>query len=263
MEYKISLPLKPKVIKKDDNHAIFEIDNCYPGYGITIGNAFRRVLLSSLSGAAITAVKIKGVSHEFSTMPNVLEDVIQIILNLKQIRFKLNADINEMKVELKINGEKEVKAKDIKVTSEIEVINKDAHIATLTSPKAKLEMEIEIGTGLGYVPVEQRRKEKLEIGAIALDAMYTPIKKVNYEVENMRVGDKTDFNRVKIDIETDGSIEPEKAFDRAANILLEQFGVFATENIAGIENAGVNSSKAGQSGSGKIKKAKITKKTKK
>lgn len=227
MEHKISLPLKPKIIKKGDNHAIFEIDNCYPGYGITIGNAFRRVLLSSLSGAAITAVKIKGASHEFSTLPHVLEDVIQIILNLKQVRFKVNADVDEIRVELKISGEKEVKAKDIKVTSEVEIINKDAHIATLTSPKAKLEMEIEISTGLGYIPVEQRKKEKLGIGAIALDAIYTPIKRVNYEVENMRVGDKTDFNRVKIDIETDGSIEPEEAFDGAVNILLEQFGVFA------------------------------------
>jgi DNA-directed RNA polymerase subunit alpha len=260
MEHKISLPLKPKVIKKGDNHAIFEIDNCYPGYGITIGNAFRRVLLSSLSGAAVTAVKIKGVSHEFSTIPHVLEDVIQIILNLKQVRFKVNAEITEMKVELKASGEKEIKAKDIKVTSEVEIINKDAHIATLTSPKAKLEMEIEIGTGLGYVPLEQRRKEKLEIGAIALDAIYTPIKRVNYEIENMRVGDKTDFNRVRIDIETDGSIEPEKAFDKAANILLEQFGVFATE-----EKVKESHSVAGHpKGEKKPKKAdKTAKKTKK
>ena len=232
MEYKISLPLKPKIIKKGENSAVFEIDNCYPGYGITIGNAFRRVLLSSLSGAAIVAVKIKGVSHEFSTIPYVLEDVIQIILNLKQVRFKVNADINEIWVGLKANGEKEIKAKDIKITSEIEVINKDAHIATLTSPKAKLEMEIKIGTGLGYVPVEEKKKEKLEIGAIALDAIYTPIKRVSYEIENMRVGDKTDFNRVKIDIETDGSIDPEQAFNSAANILIEQFGVFATVSTA-------------------------------
>jgi DNA-directed RNA polymerase subunit alpha len=229
MEYKISLPIKPKIIKKGESSAIFEIDNCYPGYGITIGNAFRRVLLSSLSGAAIVAVKIKGVSHEFSTIPHVLEDVIQIILNLKQVRFKVNADINEIWIDLKASGEKEIKAKDIKTTSEIEVINKDAHLATLTSPKAKLEMEIKIGTGLGYVPVEEKKKEKLEIGAIALDAIYTPIKRVNYEIENMRVGDRTDFNRVKIDIETDGSISPEEAFNRAANILIEQFGVFATE----------------------------------
>ena len=229
MEYKISLPLKPKVIKKSDNHAIFEIDNCYPGYGITIGNSFRRVLLSSLPGAAIVSVKIKGASHEFSTIPNVLEDVIQIILNLKQIRLKVHTDITSATAELKVGGEKEVKAKDIKTPADVEIMNKDAHIATLTSAKAKLEMEIEIGTGIGYVPVEQRGKQKLEIGAIALDAIYTPIKRVNYEIENMRVGDKTDFNRVKVDIETDGSITPEQAFNRASEILLEQFGVFAVE----------------------------------
>lgn len=256
MEYKISLPLKPKIIKKGDNRAIFEIDNCYPGYGITIGNAFRRVLLSSLSGAAITAVKIKGASHEFSTLPHVLEDVIQIILNLKQIRFKVNADIDELKIDLKVSGEKEVKAKDMKVTSEVEIINKDAHIATLTSPKAKLEMEIEISTGLGYIPVEQRKKEKLGIGVIALDAIYTPIKKVNYEVENMRVGDKTDFNRVKIDIETDGSIEPEEAFDRAVSILLEQFGVFAKVPTAVPTQVGTEGGK-------KVRVKKAVKKSKK
>jgi DNA-directed RNA polymerase subunit alpha len=230
MEYKIPLPLKAKIIKKSDNHAIFEIDNCYPGYGITIGNAFRRVLLSSLEGAAVTSVKIKGVSHEFSTIPNVLEDVIQVILNLKQVRFKVLAkEVFPIKVELKANGQKEVKAKDIKLTSDVEIINKDIHIATLTSPKAKLEMEIEIGTGLGYLPVEQRKKEKLEIGSIALDAIFTPIKKVNYEVENMRVGERTDFNKVKIDIETDGSINPEQAFIKTADILVEHFGVFASE----------------------------------
>lgn len=257
MEYKISLPLKPKIIKKGDNHAIFEIDNCYPGYGITIGNSFRRVLLSSLPGIAIVSIKIKGVSHEFSTIPNVLEDVVQIILNLKQIRFKANTDITSITAELKVSGEKEVKAKDIKTSSDIEVINKDAHIATLTSPKAKLEMEIEIGTGLGYVPVEQRGKQKLEIGAIALDAIYTPIKRVNYEIENMRVGDKTDFNRIKIDIETDGSMTPKQAFDMAATILLEQFGVFATAPVEVEIPAETKKSKA-------VKTAKkSTKKTKK
>lgn len=230
MEHKIPLPLKPKIIKKSENHAIFEIDNCYPGYGITIGNAFRRVLLSSLSGAAIIAVKIKGVSHEFSTIPNVLEDVVQIILNLKQVRFKLNVPelVSPIKIELKASGEKEVKAKDIKTFAEVEVLNKNTHIATLTNSKAKLEMEIEIGTGLGYVPVEERKREKLEIGSIALDALYTPVKKVNYEVENMRVGDRTNFNRVKIEIETDGSITPEEAFTKAADILVEHFAVFSS-----------------------------------
>jgi len=233
MEHKISLPLKPKIIKKGESHAIFEIDNCHPGYGITIGNAFRRVLLSSLSGVAITAVKIKGVSHEFSTIPNVAEDVVQIMLNLKQVRFKLNtpALASPLKIGLKASGEKEIKAKDIKATAEVEVLNKDTHIATLTNPKAKIEMEIEISTGLGYVPAEQRKKEKLEIGSIALDAIYTPIKKVNYEVENMRVGDRTDFNRVKIEIETDGSILPEEAFLKAADILVEHFAVFSSKKL--------------------------------
>ena len=230
MEHKIPLPQKAKVLKKEENRAVFEIDGCYPGYGMTLGNAFRRVLLSSLPGAAITSVKIKGVSHEFSTIPYVLEDVIHIILNLKQIRFKVNSPESlPLKIELKVNGEKQVKAKDIKLTSEIEIINKDAHIATLTDKKSKLEMEIEIQSGLGYVPVEQRKKEKLEIGAIAVDAIFSPIKKINYEIENMRVGDRTDFNRLSIDIETDGSINPEDAFKKAADILVDHFALFATE----------------------------------
>lgn len=225
---KIPLPQKPKITKKDKNRAIFEIDGCYPGYGMTLGNAFRRVLLSSLSGAAVTAVKIRGISHEFSTIPYVLEDVIQIILNLKQIRFRVNTqEALPIKIDLKVNGEKEVKAKDIKLTSELEIINKDTPIATLTDKKAKLEMEIEVDVGLGYVPVEQRKMEKLEIGSIAVDAIFTPIKKVNYEVENMRVGERTDFNRLKIDIETDGSLTPEEAFTKATNILVDHFEMFA------------------------------------
>jgi len=230
MEHKIPLPQKAKVAKKEENRAVFEIDGCYPGYGMTLGNAFRRVLLSSLPGAAITSVKIKGVSHEFSTIPHVLEDVIHIILNLKQIRFKANSPESlPLKIELKTSGEKEVKAKDIKLSSEIEIINKDAHIATLTDKKARLEVEIEIQGGLGYVPVEQRKKEKLEIGAIAVDAIFSPIKKINYEIENMRVGDRTDFDRLMIDIETDGSITPEDAFRKAADILVDHFTPFASE----------------------------------
>jgi DNA-directed RNA polymerase subunit alpha len=230
MEHKIPLPQKAKVAKKEENRAVFEIDGCYPGYGMTLGNAFRRVLLSSLPGAAITSVKIKGVSHEFSTIPHVMEDVIHIILNLKQIRFKVNSPESlPLKIELKASGEKEVKAKEIKLSSEVEIINKDAHIATLTDKKAKLDIEIEIQSGLGYVPVEQRKKEKLEIGAIAVDAIFSPIKKINYEIENMRVGDRTDFNRLMIDIETDGSIAPEDAFIKAADILVDHFTPFASE----------------------------------
>jgi len=230
MKYKILFPQKPKIIKKENNKAVFEIDGCYPGYGMTLGNAFRRVLLSSLPGAAVTSVKIKGASHEFSTIPYVLEDVIRIMLNLKQVRFRVNSlEALPLKVELKATGEKEIKAKDIKTTSEIEIINKDIHIATLTDKKAKLEMEIEVDGGLGYIPVEQRKKEKLEIGTIAIDAIFTPITKINYEIENMRVGERTDFNRLRIEIETDGSITPEEAFKKAADILVEHFQIFGSQ----------------------------------
>lgn len=218
----ISLPSTPKIIKSEKNKAVFEIEGCYPGYGMTLGNAFRRVLLSSLPGAAITAVKIKGVQHEFSTIPYVLEDVIQIILNLKQIRFKLYSD-QLTKASLRVKGEKEVKAGDIKTPADLEVINSEAHIATLTDKKAEIEMEMEIEPGLGYEPVERRKKEKQEIGKISLDAIFTPIRRVNYEVENMRVGDRTDYNRLRINIETDGSISPEEAFTAAAQILVDHF----------------------------------------
>ncbi len=225
METNILLPKPPKIIKKGENRAIFEIENCYPGYGMTLGTAFRRALLSSLPGAAVTSVKIKGVDHEFSTIPHVLEDVIQIILNLKQVRFKLYSD-GPVILSLKAKGEQKVKASNIKASSDVKVINKDTHIATLTDKKAEIEIEIEVDRGLGYMPVEQRKKEKLTIGSIAVDAIFSPIKRVNYEIENMRVGDRTDFNRLQIDIETDGSISPEEAFEKAARILVSHFTLF-------------------------------------
>lgn len=229
--HNIPLPQKPKINKLDANRAVFEIEGCYPGYGITLGNAFRRILLSSLSGAAVTGVKIKGAQHEFSTISGVAEDVIQIILNLKQVRFRLFSD-QQITLTLSAKGLKEIKAGDIKTTSEVEIINKDAHIATLTDKKADFEIEIKIEKGLGFVPVERRKKEKLEIGLIAVDAIFTPVRRANFEVENMRVGERTDFNRLKIDIETDGSITPEDAFLQAAQILVNQFSVFLeTEKI--------------------------------
>ncbi len=218
----ISLPQKPKYIKIDENSAKFEIEGCYPGYGTTLGNALRRVLLSSMPGAAITAVKIKGVSHEFSTIPNVLEDVIQIILNLKQVRFKLHSEETQ-KVTLKAKGQKEIKADMIDCPSQVEVINKDAHIATITNAKGEIEMEITIENGIGYVPVEQQERENKEVGVIAVDAIYTPIKRVNYAIENMRVGKKTDYEKITLEIVTDGSITPEESYAVAADILLEQF----------------------------------------
>ncbi|MFH0852497.1 MAG: DNA-directed RNA polymerase subunit alpha [bacterium] len=221
----IPLPQKPKVIEKQGNRAVFEIEGCYPGYGITLGNALRRVLLSSLVGAAATGFKIKGVQHEFSTIPGVIEDAIEIILNLKKIRFRYYGE-EPITVFLSAKGQKDVKAGDIKISSEIEVINKDAHIVSLSDKKAELEIEIKVEKGLGFVPVEKRRKEKLEIGMIAIDSFFTPVTKANFQVENMRVGEQTDFNRLKIEIETDGSISPEGAFIQAAKILVDQFGLF-------------------------------------
>lgn len=211
-----------------DNHGKFEILGCYPGYGATLGNAIRRVLLSSLSGVAARSVKIKGISHEFTTIPGVMEDIVQILLNLKQIRFKIHGD-EIVKVTLKAKGDGEVKAGDIKVPSSVEVMNPDHHIATLTDKKAELEMEIEVGTGIGYVPVEAREHEEREIGEIALDAIYTPIRRVNYEIENMRVGKRTDYDKVSIEVVTDGSVTPEEAFGRAIDILVGQFSALQSD----------------------------------
>ena len=220
----IPLPQKPKYISKDGHTGKFEIEGCYPGYGTTLGNALRRVLLSSLSGAAITSVKIKGVKHEFSTIPNVMEDVIGIILNLKQVRFRLFKD-ESVKVSLKAKGEKAISAASIECSSDVEVVNTDAHIATITSPKGEIEIEMEVESGIGYVPVEQQEREKKEVGTIALDAIYTPIKRVNYTISNMRVGKRTDFEKINLEITTDGSVTPEVAFSRAVDILVDQFSV--------------------------------------
>lgn len=225
----ITLPQNPKFIRISDKSGKFEIDGCYPGYGATLGNALRRVLLSSLSGSAITSVKIKGVTHEFSTLPNVLEDVIQIVLNLKKVRFK-NYNNEGGKVQLRIKGEKAINAEMIECPSGIEVVNGDAYIASITSPKGELEMEMEIGNGIGYVPVEQQEKNEKEIGVIAIDAIYTPMRRVNYTVDNMRVGKRTDFEKITLDIETDGSITPEEAFSRAVTILVDQFSIFLNIN---------------------------------
>lgn len=222
----IAIPQKSKFTKVDEKTGKFEIEGCYPGYGTTLGNALRRVLLSSLEGSAITSAKIKGATHEFSTIPGVLEDVIQIILNLKQVRFRLFRE-ESIRVTIKVKGEKEIKAGMIKCSSEIEVVNPDAYIATITSPKGELEIELEVGRGIGYVPVEQQERGEKEIGRIAIDAIYTPIRRVNYSVENMRVGKKTDYEKITLEISTDGSITPEEAFARAVAILVEQFSVLS------------------------------------
>jgi len=218
----ITLPKQPKVTKKEGNQATIEIEELYPGYGMTLGNAIRRVLLSSLPGSAVTFVKIKGVSHEFSTIPHVMEDAVDILLNLKQLRFVLHSNEPQV-VTVNVSGEKVVTGNDVKCPSQVEVVNKDLVIATLTDKKASFEMELTIESGLGYVPVEEKKQEKLDVGLIAIDAIFTPIRKINYTVEDMRVGDRTDFNKLKVDIETDGSIDPENAFYDAIDILVSQF----------------------------------------
>lgn len=227
----VSIPQKPRYVETGKNSGKFEIEGCYPGYGTTLGNALRRVLLSSLRGAAITSVKIKKVSHEFSTVPGVLEDVIQIIMNLKKVRFKLFGE-GPIKVSLKSKGEGPVTAKEIKCSADIEVVNPEQIIATVTDKKAEFEMEIEVGEGLGYIPVEQQERTEKEIGVIAIDAIYTPVRRVNYVVENMRVGKKTDYEKIAMEVETDGSISPEESFQKAVEILVEQFSVLAELNTA-------------------------------
>lgn len=218
----IQLPEQIKVVSRDGNKASFEILPLLPGYGPTIANPLRRVLLSSLEGAAVTSVKIKGVDHEFSTLPGLLEDVIELILNIKKIRFRLYSD-GPVKITLAVKGEKTITASDIKLPADLEIINSDQHIATITDKKTSLEIEMEVEKGIGYIPVEQRQKDKLAIGVIAIDAIFSPVKIVNFTVENVRVGQRIDFNKILMDIETDGSISPETAMRNASEILVNHF----------------------------------------
>ncbi|MFA5134675.1 MAG: DNA-directed RNA polymerase subunit alpha [Patescibacteria group bacterium] len=216
------LPDKYQVNSTDKHQADLIIEPCYPGYGNTLGNALRRVLLSSLSGAAITAFRIKGITHEFSTVPGVKEDIVEIILNLKKIGFKLHGT-DETTATLKVKGQKKVIAKDIKLTSEAEVSNPDAEIATLTDKDSEIEMELTIKAGRGYVQVENMDTDKLPLGTIAIDSIFTPIKNVNYNIENVRVGQMTNYDRVIMSITTDGTITPEEALKEASTILVDHF----------------------------------------
>ncbi len=234
----ISLPLPPKVTQKKKNEAVFEVEGLYPGYGVTVGNALRRVLLSSLPGAAITEVKIKGFPHEFATAEGILEDGIMIMLNLKNLRFKI-FEGESHKIELKVKGEKEVTGKDFKVPSQLKLVNPENHIATITDKGTEFEMEILVEKGTGYEPKERRKvatdSKKMEIGTIALDAIFSPIRNVNFQVENMRVGDRTDFDKLNLGIETDGTITPEEAFYQACEILIKHFNVIFSGSPDGKE----------------------------
>ncbi len=220
----IQTPEQIKVIAKNGNRTTFEISPLMPGYGATIANPLRRVLLSSLEGAAITSIKIKGVDHEFSSIAGVQEDVIELIMNIKKVKFRLHAD-GPVKLSIEVKGEKEVTAADIKANADVEVINPEQHIATLTDKKMDFVMELDVEKGIGYVPVEQRQKEKLAIGVIAIDAIFSPVRLVNFKIEDVRVGQRIDFNKVTMEVETDGSIEPEVAMKNASEILINHFRV--------------------------------------
>ena len=203
------------------------IEPCYFGYGTTLGNSLRRVLLSSLPGAAVTAVKIKGVDQEFSAIDDVKEDALRVVLNLKDLRVKVHSD-EPVKLKLKAKGAKDVTAKDIEKNSDVEVVNPDLHIATLTDKNAELEMEITVQQGRGYLPVEGRDQEDVEIGTMMVDAVFSPVRSVGYVVENMRVGDITDYDKLVLNIETDGTITPQEAVEQAARILIDHFSLLTS-----------------------------------
>lgn len=205
------------------NETIVTIEPLYPGYGHTLGVALRRVLLSSLEGGAAVAVKIKGAQHEFSTLPYVKEDVVDIILNIKKLRFRVFTE-ETVRVNLKVRGEKSVTGADIESTQEVEVANPNVILCTLTNKNAQLDMELFVKRGRGYLPTEAREKEKLEIGTIALDALFTPVRTVGLKIENVRVGQMTNYNKIIMNIETDGSMSAEDALKSASDILVEQFG---------------------------------------
>lgn len=220
MEYHITLPSKPRVVSEEGVQGVYEIDSLYPGYGHTLGNSLRRIIHASLPGAAVTSVKIEGVSHEFATMEGVRESVMEILLNLKRVHFSLHGD-EAQTISLSVKGPKQVTAADFKLPSQVEIANPDMHIADI-SGKVAFELEATIERGLGYVAREVLTKEKVDIGTIALDATFTPIRRVNYEVENMRVGDRTDFNRLRMLIETNGTISPREALERSIETMIQQ-----------------------------------------
>ncbi len=220
-EHNIILPSKPRVVSENEFKGVYEIDGLYPGYGHTLGNSLRRIVLSSLPGAAITHVKIDGVAHEFSTMEGIKEDVVLILLHLKKLRFKMLTD-EPQTATISVKGAKAVTAADIKVSGQLEVLNPDLYIAEVTDKATTLSIEMTVERGLGFMPRDMHSKEKVEIGTIAVDAIFTPIRRVSYEVENMRVGDKTNHNRLRMNIETDGTISPREALESSIRIMIDQ-----------------------------------------
>ncbi len=225
-----------KTVSEKNNTGVFHVEGLYTGYGPTLGNALRRVLLSSLPGAAITQIKVKGVDHEFSTLPGVLEDIVEFTLNLKKVRFHFFAE-DPQTIVLHVKGERDVTAADIESTMLVQVVNPDCHLATLTKKNAELDVEITVEKGLGYVPSEARRLERLPVGTIVLDALFSPVVRVAFTVENMRVEDRTDYQRLTVEVETDGSISPSEAFHKVGKILTDHFEKIAAIAFTKIEAA--------------------------
>ncbi len=220
LDYHIALPSKPRIVSESERSGVYEIDGLYPGYGYTLGNSLRRIILSSLPGAAATHVKVPGVAHEFSTIEGVREDMLTVLLNIRKIRLKFSTD-EAQTLTLNAKGPRKVVAGDFQAPGQVEILNPDQYIAEITG-KTSFDIEVSAERGLGYVPKEAHQKERVDIGTIALDAIFSPIRRVNYEVENMRVGDRTDFNRLRILIETDGTIMPREALERAIETMIHQ-----------------------------------------
>ena len=229
----------PKIVKEDinENRGVFVIEPLDRGFGYTFGNSLRRVLLSSLEGAAVTAVKIEGITHEFTTLPGVREDVTDIILNLKNLIVLLHGESPEIEVHIAKKGAGAVTAADIQAPADLEILNPDLELANLND-KGKLEMTLTIGRGRGYVPAELNRGPETTIGVIPIDSIFSPVRRVAYDVEAARVGQRTDYDKLRLDITTDGSIDPREAIGQAAEILIRQLAIFTDiEKIEGFGEA--------------------------
>lgn len=226
----IALPKKISFEKsKDQNKGKMIIEPCYPGYGTTLGNAVRRVLLSSLPGSAVVGVKIKGVSHEFMALSNLKEDILEFILNLKKIRLKMFVD-EPVKLTLKVHGKKEITAGDIEKNSSVEIVNPELVIGNITNMGGTIEAEITVASGMGYETTENREKTNNEVGYIEIDSIFTPVISVGINIENVRVGKMINWDKLSLDILTDGTITPEEAFNDSVKILIDQFTALAPEN---------------------------------
>lgn len=221
MSRSIVLPSKLKIVSEDTTRGVYEIEGLYPGYGHTLGNSLRRIVLSSIPGAAITQVKIKGVDHEFSTLAGVREDIITMILNLKKVRFQLVGDEPQTATLSVKSGV--AKASDFETSGQLTITSPDQYIAEVTAKGTELHIEVVVSQGLGFVPREMLSKDKVDVGTIMTDARFSPIVGCSYDVEDMRVGDRTNYNRLRITIETDGSITPKKALEDSIQIMLDQF----------------------------------------